>query len=277
MAAATRTQRISARCSPRLLPMNYRAPRRGAHFRGAMASSEVWSVRRAKEAGEALRPSRANPRTTTPSDRPRPSLRGAPSPRATTTTSSSGAPIGTVVGLVVARERVAAVYCKRTGETVPRASITLADDTFDGLRVVLWRTHAGADVGARPSPNCWHPPESQPAQIVPRPVPHLSPIHPQASATSYTPVDSARDGTPTPSDPRRPRDGARASPSSPPPATSSAIPTILAAVPIVPRRPPASPPASTRDAPPAPRTSLSGPSARTKPFYARSRTPPSDV
>jgi hypothetical protein len=74
---------------------------------------------------------------------------------------------------VVARERVAAVYCKRTGETVPRASITLADDTFDGLRVVLWRTHAGADVGARPSPNCWHPPASQPAH---RPPPRPAPL-----------------------------------------------------------------------------------------------------
>ena len=144
------------------------SPRRGAHFRGAMAASEVWSVRRAKEAGEALRPSRTKPCATIPSDRPRPSPRGAPTPSATTTTTgSSGAPIGTVVGLVVARERAAAVYCKRTGETIPRASITLADDTFDGLRVVLWRTHAGADVGARPSPNCWHPPESQPAHPPP--------------------------------------------------------------------------------------------------------------
>ena len=253
------------------------SPRRGAHFRGAMAASEVWSVRRAKEAGEALRPSRTKPCATIPSDRPRPSPRGAPTPSATTTTTgSSVAPIGTVVGLVVARERAAAVYCKRTGETIPRASITLADDTFDGLRVVLWRTHAGADVGARPSPNSWHPPESQPAQIVPRPVPHLSPIHPQASATSYTPVDSARDGTPTPSDPRRPRDGARASPSSPPPATSSAILTTRVAVACVPRSPKASPLVSTRDAPPAPRLSRDGPRARASLSFARSRMPPSD-
>ena len=83
------------------------SPRRGAHFRGAMAASEVWSVRRAKEAGEALRPSRTKPCATSPSDRPRPSPRGAPTPSATTTTTgSSGAPIGTVVGLVVAREQI---------------------------------------------------------------------------------------------------------------------------------------------------------------------------
>ena len=99
--------------------------------------------------------------------------------------------------------------------------------------------------------------------------PHLSPIHPQASATSSTPADSARDGTPTPSDPRRPLDGARASPSSPPPATSSCDPdnpaSRCARSPILegPRL------VSTRDAPPAPRLSRDG-AARARESLLRS-------
>jgi hypothetical protein len=52
------------------------------------------------------------------------------------------------VALVTRRDRVQHVYCKRTNETVPCVAIRLADDTFDGLRVVLWRAHAAADVGA---------------------------------------------------------------------------------------------------------------------------------
>ena len=52
------------------------------------------------------------------------------------------------MALVTRRDRVQHVYCKRTNETVPCVAIRLADDTFDGLRVVLWRAHAAADVGA---------------------------------------------------------------------------------------------------------------------------------
>ena len=98
---------VACSSTTNLAAFHVESPRRGAHFRGAMAASEVWSVRRAKEAGEALRPSRTKPCATIPSDRPRPSPRGAPTPSATTTTTgSSGAPIGTVVGLVVAREQI---------------------------------------------------------------------------------------------------------------------------------------------------------------------------
>ena len=56
---------------------------------------------------------------------------------------------GPLVGLVTHREPTGAVHCKGSGETVPRTQITLADDTREGARVVLWRTHAGVDVGAR--------------------------------------------------------------------------------------------------------------------------------
>ena len=105
------------------------SPRRGAHFRGAMAASEVWSVRRAKEAGEALRPSRTKPCATIPSDRPRPSPRGAPTPSATTTTTgSSVAPIGTVVGLVVAREQILFPDRKQFEEMNANGFTTVSDE-----------------------------------------------------------------------------------------------------------------------------------------------------
>jgi len=111
--------------------------------------AEPWSVRRARYAGEALRP----PRKTTSEDhdddafpanrdersseRSRRAASAAPAPR-----------LGPILALVTRRDRVQHVYCKRTNETVPCVAIRLADDTFDGLRVVLWRAHAAADVGA---------------------------------------------------------------------------------------------------------------------------------
>ena len=106
-------------------------------------------MRRARYAGEALRP----PRKTTSEDhdddafpasrdersaeRSRRAASAAPAPR-----------LGPILALVTRRDRVQHVYCKRTNETVPCVAIRLADDTFDGLRVVLWRAHAAADVGA---------------------------------------------------------------------------------------------------------------------------------
>ena len=111
--------------------------------------AEPWSVRRARYAGEALRP----PRKTTSEDhdddafpasrdersaeRSRRAASAAPAPR-----------LGPILALVTRPDRVQHVYCKRTNETVPCVAIRLADDTFDGLRVVLWRAHAAADVGA---------------------------------------------------------------------------------------------------------------------------------
>ena len=99
-----------------------------------MASPEVWTVRRAIAAGETLRPRPA------PIDAAAPATNGAP---------PAPAPAGVVVALVCGRERAEAVYCKRTRETVRRARVRVEDDTAGGLRVVLWRAHADADVGAR--------------------------------------------------------------------------------------------------------------------------------
>ena len=52
-----------------------------------------------------------------------------------------------VVALVVRRERTVAVYCKGSGETVPCTRLYVADESYEGMPVVLWRTHAGMDVG----------------------------------------------------------------------------------------------------------------------------------
>ena len=59
---------------------------------------------------------------------------------------------GPLVGLVTNREPTRAVHCKGSGETVPCTRLTLADDTRNDVHAVLWRTHAGLDVGARSSP-----------------------------------------------------------------------------------------------------------------------------
>ena len=111
--------------------------------------AEPWSVRRARNAGEALRPAKkatsedyddeasSASRDARSAERSRRAASAAPAPR-----------LGPIVALVTRRDRVQHVYCKRTNETVPCVAIRLADDTFDGLRVVLWRAHAVADVGA---------------------------------------------------------------------------------------------------------------------------------
>lgn len=48
-------------------------------------------------------------------------------------------------------ERTAAVFCVGSRETVPCTRLLVADHTFAGLQVVLWRTHAGVDVGGASS------------------------------------------------------------------------------------------------------------------------------
>ena len=58
---------------------------------------------------------------------------------------------GPLVGLVTNREPTRAVHCKGSGETVPCTRLILADDTRNDVHAVLWRTHAGLDVGARSS------------------------------------------------------------------------------------------------------------------------------
>ena len=120
---------------------------------GAMMEAP-WSVRRARDAGEALRPepSRRTDADTEDDDKDTEIDRDIVKPFVSNKRARvSPAPrLGAVVGLVTRRDRVAYVYCKRTNDTVPCVSIRIADDTFDGLRVVLWRAHAAADVGASP-------------------------------------------------------------------------------------------------------------------------------
>ena len=211
--------------------------------------AEPWSVRRARYAGEALRP----PRKTTSEDhdddafpanrdersseRSRRAASAAPAPR-----------LGPILALVTRRDRVQHVYCKRTNETVPCVAIRLADDTFDGLRVVLWRAHAAADVGAEhtraaivgtPHPSKRRSTEksavgrigrarrSETRKRVSRPVsshrlvsPSVSTTgtreKPQASATCWRLWACARAGTRTTTSPSSPRGTARASSCVPP-------------------------------------------------------------
>ena len=131
---------------------------------------EPWTVRLAVEVGKAQRPTsddrRAKPSTHTQTrqrrgaDYPRPNgvvavehdnkkatASATTSAVAAPSSSSSSSSLVTVVALVVKRERTVAVYCKGSGETVPCTRLYVADDTYEGMRVVLWRTHAGIDVG----------------------------------------------------------------------------------------------------------------------------------
>ena len=107
---------------------------------------------------------------------------------------------GPIVGLVTQREPTGAVHCKGSGETVPRTQLTLADDTREGSRVVLWRTHAGVDVGARdperPAPrrDSGHPTLLLPLTLNPN-VTNRSPGDAQAPETWWRSNPSARDGT----------------------------------------------------------------------------------
>lgn len=118
----------------------------GSRFR---AMAEPWSVRRARDAGEAFRPARKAVSEDHDDDASPASRDGRSAERSTRAASAAPAPrLGPIVALVTRRDRVQHVYCKRTNETVPCVAIRLADDTFDGLRVVLWRAHAAADVGA---------------------------------------------------------------------------------------------------------------------------------
>jgi hypothetical protein len=111
--------------------------------------AEPWSVRRARDAGEAFRPARKAAWEDHDDDASPASRDGRSAERSTRAASAAPAPrLGPIVALVTRRDRVQHVYCKRTNETVPCVAIRLADDTFDGLRVVLWRAHAAADVGA---------------------------------------------------------------------------------------------------------------------------------
>ena len=110
---------------------------------------QAWTVRRARDAGTALRHvSKAadndevgHDRTNTTQTKTGPSKQTPPAPAPT-----KHPPI---VALVTRRYRTSYVYCKRTNETVPCTSIRIADDTFDGLKVTLWRGHAGMDIGER--------------------------------------------------------------------------------------------------------------------------------
>lgn len=118
----------------------------GSRFR---AMAEPWSVRRARDAGEAFRPARKAASEDHDDDASPASRDGRSAERSRRAASAAPAPrLGPIVALVTRRDRVQHVYCKRTNETVPCVAIRLADDTFDGLRVVLWRAHAAADVGA---------------------------------------------------------------------------------------------------------------------------------
>jgi len=118
----------------------------GSRFR---AMAEPWSVRRARDAGEAFRPARKAAWEDHDDDASPASRDGRSAERSRRAASAAPAPrLGPIVALVTRRDRVQHVYCKRTNETVPCVAIRLADDTFDGLRVVLWRAHAAADVGA---------------------------------------------------------------------------------------------------------------------------------
>ena len=122
--------------------------RRASRFR---AMAEYWSVRRARDAGEALRPARKTESEDHDDDvfpASRDARSAARSRRAAPTSAAPAPRLGPIVALVTRRDRVQHVYCKRTNETVPCVALRLADDTFDGLRVVLWRAHAAADVGA---------------------------------------------------------------------------------------------------------------------------------
>jgi hypothetical protein len=111
--------------------------------------AEHWSVRRARDAGEAFRPARKAAWEDHDDDASPASREGRSAERSRRAASAAPAPrLGPIVALVTRRDRVQHVYCKRTNETVPCVAIRLADDTFDGLRVVLWRAHAAADVGA---------------------------------------------------------------------------------------------------------------------------------
>ena len=87
--------------------------------------ADPWTVRRVAAAGEARRPSKGA------ADRVSPLTVTVPS----------------TVALVVRRERTVGVYCKSTNETVPCTAVIVADESFEGMRVVLWRTHADVDVG----------------------------------------------------------------------------------------------------------------------------------
>ena len=118
----------------------------GSRFR---AMAEPWSVRRARDAGEAFRPARKAVSEDHDDDASPASRDGRSAERSTRAASAAPAPrLGPIVALVTRRDRVQHVYCKRTNETVPCVAMRLADDTFDGLWVVLWRAHAAADVGA---------------------------------------------------------------------------------------------------------------------------------
>jgi hypothetical protein len=109
----------------------------GSRFR---AMAEPWSVRRARDAGEAFRPARKAASEDHDDDASPASRDGRSAERSTRAASAAPAPrLGPIVALVTRRDRVQHVYCKRTNETVPCVAIRLADDTFDGLRVVLWR------------------------------------------------------------------------------------------------------------------------------------------
>jgi|MDTA01.1.fsa_nt_gb hypothetical protein len=142
-------------------------------------AAELWTLSRVIAAGEALAPA---------------AREGAASPGASTQVR------GPLVAIVTHREPTGAVHCKRSGETVPRTQITLADDTREGARAVLWRTHAGVDVGARdlerPAPrrDSGHPTLLLPLTLNPN-VTNRSPGDAQAPETWWRSNPSARDGT----------------------------------------------------------------------------------
>lgn len=97
-------------------------------------------MRRAVAAAEARRPTREDGRHERQPNH-------ASSGRGRSTIATSASVDAAVVALVMRRERTVAVYCKGSGETVPCTRLHVADESYEGMRVVLWRTHAGMDVG----------------------------------------------------------------------------------------------------------------------------------
>ena len=104
-----------------------------------------WTVRGAWNAGQVLRPDSKDANANVDADSHK--------QIAETSTASQhkhkppSSTLGTIVALVTRREPTSYVYCKRTHETVPCVTLRIADDTYDGLRLTLWRGHAGVDVG----------------------------------------------------------------------------------------------------------------------------------
>jgi len=103
----------------------------------------TWSTRRAIDVAASLRADATSRSSSRP---PGHRHRGE---RASSAVSCVSRPVrARIYALVTRRERTVAVYCKRTGETVPCTRLIIADDTMHRARVTLWRTHASVDVGA---------------------------------------------------------------------------------------------------------------------------------